>query len=201
MRIGIYGGTFDPIHFGHLVLAETCREELQLDEVWFLPAFVSPHKRVSETLAAKERLAMVELAIGGHPAFRVDARELARGGPSYTVETLQELHRELPSDDLFFLMGADSLRDFPSWREPARILELATVVAVNRGRSLPEKAALGQTMGEPAMSRLRIVTMPGIDTSSTDLRLRVRTGRSIRYLTPRGVEEYIRHHQLYRDPS
>src|SRR4051794_34655399 len=133
MRLGIFGGTFDPIHLGHLVLAEQCREQCQLDEVWFVPAAQPPHKLSAAITPAKPRCDMIEFAIAGNSAFRLCHIELNRDGPSFTVTTLEQLHTEGPTRELFLLIGADSLRDLSHWREPARIMELATIVAVNRG--------------------------------------------------------------------
>lgn len=197
MRLGLFGGTFDPVHYGHLLLAEQCREQCALDEVWFLPAGNPPHKPEVTITDGKLRADMLELATAGMPQFRVNRMELSRGGKTYTVDTLAELHTEDPQRELYFLIGADSLDDLPTWREPRRIAELATLVAVNRGdRPLPDVAAI---CGQVGVSRERIwlVTMPGIDLSASDLRRRVRAGRSIRFMTPRAVEMYISEHRLY----
>ena len=120
MRLGLFGGTFDPIHFGHLILAEQCRETCALDRVWFVVAGAPPHKPGDRTAVA-HRLEMVRIAIAGHPAFAVSEIETMRPGPHYSVETLDAVRRERPEDELFFLIGADSLADFPGWREPDRI--------------------------------------------------------------------------------
>ena len=201
MRLGIFGGTFDPIHYGHLVLAEQCREQCQLDEVLFLPAGTPPHKEGQPLTPAKDRAEMVELAIAGHPAFHLDRRELHRPGPSYTVDTLTELRQELPDAQLFFLIGADSLDDLPQWRDPQRIVQLATLVVVNRGPTLPTiSAALTTCLGEAALSRIQHATIPPIGISSRDLRQRLRDARTIRYFTPRPVECYIQTHALYSPP-
>lgn len=197
MRLGIYGGTFDPVHFAHLLLAEQCREQLALDAVWFIPAAVPPHKQDRSISSAKDRLAMLKLAIAGHPEFVVSDREIARGGTSYTVDTLRELRAEDPSRELFLLIGADSLADLTMWHEPDQILELATVVAVNRGRQRTDATPLQQQLG--AASSIVEVTMPAVDLASTDLRERVAAGKSIRYMTPRAVEQYIAAHRLYRE--
>lgn len=199
MRLGLFGGTFDPPHLGHLILAEQCREQCALDEVWMLPSGQPPHKRSGEMTAGDRRAEMIELAVAGHPAFRVDRRELKRTGTTYTVDTLRQFHDEDPARELFFLIGADSLADLPGWRQPAQILQLATIVAVNRGdRPFPDTSALVDTVGSELAARVVRVTIPGIDLSSTDLRRRVREGRSIRYFVPRAVEAYIREHQLFR---
>ena len=195
MKLGLFGGTFDPVHFGHLLLAEQCREQCGLDAVWFLPSGSPPHKR-REIMSGKQRTEMLELAIAGHGAFSVDDRELLRDGTTYTVDTLTELHAELPDAELFFLIGGDSLHDLPTWREPQRILELATIVAVNRGdRPLPELDDVSERLN---LAAIQIVTMPGCELSATDIRRHVAAGKSIRYMTPRAVEVYIQQHELYR---
>lgn len=195
MRLGIYGGTFDPVHLGHLVLAEQCREQLALDEVWFVPAGQPPHKRETALTPGRQRLEMLELAIAGHERFRAVNLELDRSGPSYTVDTLAALHAQNPARELFLLIGADSLRDFPTWREPQRIAELARVVAVNRGEQPdPDLTAFRAAYGD----RIDLVRMPGLDISATDLRRRAAAGRSLRYLVPRAVEVYIQLHRLYQ---
>ncbi len=199
-RIGIYGGSFDPIHLGHLLLAETCREACLLDEVWFLPCANPPHKPEGSLTPGKLRAEMIELAIAGNPGFGVCHIELERSGPSFTVETLRQLSELHPTTEFSFLMGADSLTDLPLWREPRTILELAEVVAVNRGRQAPPNLdALENRLGTATRERVKLVTMPAIDISATDLRQRVRTNRSTRYRIPRAVEVYISQHGLYRD--
>ena len=199
MRVGIFGGTFDPIHSGHLVLAEQCREQCKLDEVWFVPAALPPHKLTAAITSPKSRCEMIEFAITGNPALRLSKIELDRTGPSFTVTTLEQLHLQEGGQELFLLIGADSLKDLPQWREPARILELATVVAVNRGdRPLPDRTELRAVVGSAADQRIVTITMPGIDISSTDIRGRVQERRSIRYLVPRAVEMYIHERGLFR---
>lgn len=199
MRLGIFGGTFDPVHYGHLLLAEQCLEQCRLDQVWFIPAGVPPHKLERTIAPGKARAEMLELAVAGHDRFRVDRRELDREAPCYTVETLAALHAEDPSRELFFLLGADSLVDFPTWREPRRITELAYLAIVNRGAApLPDLAPLRPVLGTALDSRLEFVTVPGVDISSSDMRRRVHEGTSIRYMTPRAVECYIETHGLYK---
>ncbi|APW62156.1 nicotinate (nicotinamide) nucleotide adenylyltransferase [Paludisphaera borealis] len=145
MRLGLFGGTFDPIHLGHLILAEQCREACGLERVWFVVAGEPPHKRGPARTPVAHRLEMARLAVAGHSAFEVSDIEAVRPGPHYSVETLAEVQRLRPADDLFFLIGADSLVDLPTWREPDRITQLATIVVVNRpgveelgDRPLPE---------------------------------------------------------------
>ena len=207
MRLGIFGGTFDPVHYGHLLLAESCREQLRLDQVWFLPAAVPPHKQERTLAPAVARAEMLELAIGGHEAFAVCRHEIERGGVNYTADTLSRIQAEDPTRELFFLMGADSLRDLPSWRNPQQICELATPVMVCRGE-LGQAANAGESFDwsrlETILSAERLrdirnhqVHMPRIDLSSSEIRARVVAGESIRFRTPRAVEKYIESHRLY----
>ncbi len=204
MRLGILGGTFDPVHYGHLVLAECCREHCRLDRVLFLPAAVPPHKLAYEVTAAANRVEMLKLAIGGHPQFEVSTYEVNRGGVNYTFETLAALQSEYPDAELFFLLGSDSLNDLPQWREPRRICELATLAVAQRaGSPEPNWQALAGLVSPQRLEECRgcQTTMPQIGSSSNDLRRRVAEGRSIRYQTPRAVEKYIETHGLYRQIS
>ncbi|QDT55594.1 Nicotinate-nucleotide adenylyltransferase [Caulifigura coniformis] len=222
MRLGLYGGTFDPVHFGHLLLAETCREVARLDEVWFIPTGTPPHKPGVEIAPAKSRREMLELAIAGLPQFQVSRLEIDRPGPHYTVDTLRLVREQRPEDELFLLIGKDSLFDLPTWRDPRAISELANIVAVNRtsrswdkdfedarfkqfGRPEPVNPYLFsadvEITGHPGLVfEVDFVTMPQMDISATDLRQRVAAERSIRFQTPRAVEQYIRAHRLYRTP-
>jgi len=203
MRLGIFGGTFDPVHFGHLLLAECCREQLPLDRVWFLPAAVPPHKRERELTPAALRVEMLEMAIGGHEGLDVCRDEVERGGVNYTVDTLARLREEDPARELFFLMGADSLRDLATWREPERICRLAMPVVVRRAGDQPRLDLLAPVVGSERLEAIarHQVDMPRVDISSSDLRARVAQGLSIRYRTPRAVEKYIETHGLYRRES
>ena len=198
MRLGIYGGTFDPVHYGHLLLAEQCREQCELDAVWFLPAGTPPHKQGHMISPGIQRAEMLEIAIAGQAQFKVDRRELKRSGASYTVDTLGELAAEDSSRELFFLMGADSLADLATWRDPHGIARLAWIVVVNRGgERSPDLQAVRQSLGTDVADRIRIVTMPGVDYSAHNLRDRVAAGKSIRFQTPRGVEAYITENRLF----
>ena len=195
MRLGIYGGSFDPIHIGHLLLAECCREACQLDRVRFVPAAVSPHKADARPTSATHRWEMLRLSVGGYPPFEVSDWEIRRGGLSYTVDTLAAIREELPQAELFFLMGADTLADFPQWRAPETICRWATLVVVHRpGSPAPVTDAL------PAGRGCHVVTMPQIDISSSDIRDRVAQGRSIRFQVPGAVEALIGAQRLYRAP-
>ena len=200
MRLGIFGGTFDPVHNGHLLLAEYCREQGELDQVWFLPAFAPPHKLEYQLTASEHRIEMLQLAIGGHSDFLVSTIEIERGGVSFTVDTVQAIAQQCPDVDLFLLMGADSLCDFPTWREPARICQLAIPLVVGR----PNYSTLDLDLLRPLVDESRwkkiqdcFVEMPGMDISSRDIRERVSRQQSIRYQTPRAVEKYIETNGLY----
>ena len=194
MRLGLFGGTFDPIHLGHLILAESCREACGLDRVWFVVTASPPHKPDGRTPVA-DRLEMARIATAGHPAFEVSEIEAHATGPTYSYQTLEALHAERPDDDLFFLIGADSLADLPGWRRPDRIAELATIVVVNRPGIDPPSSP--PDLGPSARPIVR-VDVPPIGIASTDLRRRRAEGRSIRYQVPRGVEAYLIEHGLYR---
>jgi nicotinate-nucleotide adenylyltransferase len=193
LRLGVLGGTFDPVHMAHLILAEQAREQLHLERVLFVPAGDPWRKADRRVTAAHHRLAMTRLAVAGNPAFLVDSREVARQGPTYTVDTLRELAQEhVPADELFFLLGEDALSDLPFWRDPGGIAALAwLVVAPRQGAELPQLPF--------DSSRLLRLDMPYIAISSTDLRARAAAGASLRYLVPEPVREYIAAQALYRD--
>lgn len=200
-RVGIYGGSFDPIHLGHLLIAEFVREQLNLSEVRFVPAAVSPLKQTQQPTESKHRVEMIRLAIGGNANFKLDERELRRGGPSYTVDTLAELKAELPEADLVFLMGADSLADLHAWREPERICELAFLAIVARGgRPDPDLDKLQKYLPKEQAGRAveHLIRAPQLEISSTEIRERVRQGKSIRYQVTAAVEAYIAAAELYR---
>jgi nicotinate-nucleotide adenylyltransferase len=190
-RLGLFGGTFDPPHVGHLALAEVARERLRLDEVRFIPSGQPPHKRGGGVTPARHRLAMTRLAVRGNPAFTTSTLETRRGGPSFTVETLRRVAAEEPPAHLFLLMGADSLKEFATWRDPQAIRRLATlVVAVRPGG--------GRSHGRRRDRRVVHLENPGLDISSSLVRSRVRAGRSVRYLVPESVRTYVLRHGLYR---
>ena len=201
MRLGIFGGSFDPVHYGHLLLAECCREDCRLDQVWFVPAALSPHKRQGAVASPAQRIDMLRLATGGQETFVVSTLEIDRGGISYTVETLEAIHREQPEAELFFLMGADSLADLPTWREPGRICELASPIVVRRaGAPEPDFSSLAPLVAPDRLEAIRQlrVEMPAVNLRASDLRRRIAAGHSIRYRTPRAVEKYIEAQGLYR---
>lgn len=186
-RIGVFGGTFDPPHLGHVALAEWAREQLDLDRVLFVPAGDPPHKRGRPLSPAASRVAMTRLAVKGHPGFGVETLEVRRRGPSFTIDTLRALHARHPGARLFLILGEDSLAEFATWREPAAIRKLATLVVARRPGS--------------RASRGRGVTWldnPLFDLSSSGIRARARSGRSIRALVPAAVARYLERRHLYR---
>jgi nicotinate-nucleotide adenylyltransferase len=192
-RLGVFGGTFDPPHVGHLVLAEWAWESLALDRLWFVPTGRPPHKPRRRITPARHRLAMTRLAVRGRPGFEVSTLELERRTPSYTVETLRATAGR-HTGECFLLIGGDSLDDFRRWREPERILELAALAVVGRpGAGSAHARAWARRTG-----RVRWIGDPGLDVSSSALRERVRRGGSVRYLVPDAVRRYIQRHRLYR---
>ena len=200
MRLGLFGGSFDPVHYGHLLLAECCREQCTLDEVQFVPAAVPPHKPRRELTPGELRVEMLELATAGHPVFAVSRFEIDRGGLSYTVDTLRHFRRETPEAELFLLMGADMLNDLPTWREAAQVCELALPVVVRRaGSSEPDFDCLTAIASAERIEQIRRleVEMPRVGISGTEIRRRAAQRRSIRFQTPRAVEEYIATRELY----
>jgi nicotinate-nucleotide adenylyltransferase len=199
MRIGIFGGTFDPVHLGHLILAEQCRDQAALDEVWFLPSYRPPHKAEAAVTRFDQRCEMLELATAGHPQFRIERIEKELPPPSYTAETLAELHRRHPGNEFFLLTGSDGLPDLPGWYQPQRVVEQAGLVVVPRpGVMLWTAARLAKALGLPEEKvRLQFVACPMIEIASRELRRAVADGMSVRYLVPRAVEEYIRERKLY----
>lgn len=200
-RLGIFGGSFDPVHYGHLLVAETCREECELDQVLLIPAAVSPHKQNQPRTPAKDRVEMLRLALAGHEQLSASTIEIDRGGVSYTVDTLTALAEEHPKASLFLLMGADSLDDLPTWREAARLCSLAMPVVVHRaGSPEPDFSVLAEIVDGKRLAEIRQhqVEMPKIELSSTDIRERVCSGKTIRFRTPRAVEKYIETQGLYR---
>lgn len=201
-RVGILGGTFDPIHYGHLVIAEEVRAALQLAEVIFVPAGDPPHKQGEPITAARHRLAMLELALASNPHFAISLVDMDRPGPSYTVETLRLLRAQWgEATDVYFIIGWDSLEDFPTWHDPGGILEqLTCLVAVQRPgyREEPSYREQLQQRVPGIAGKLLAVPAPQLEISATDLRLRVTAGRPITYQLPETVERYIYEHDLYR---
>jgi nicotinate-nucleotide adenylyltransferase len=207
---GLLGGTFDPPHLGHLLLAECTLHQFGLHHITLLPAG-DPYRKTRDTpgrppvTPAHHRLAMTRLAIQDNPRFHIDERELHRPGPTYTIDTLQELHAEnpgTPASHIHLILGSDALEDMPNWREPQRLFELATVlIAPKAGYPIPPEGPLplpSHLAGALGPRTLPLVRMPTFPVSSTLIRQRVSQGLPVRYLLPDPVEAYIRQHNLYR---
>ncbi len=190
MRLGILGGTFNPPHVGHLVCAQEAHRELQLDRVMLIPARIPPHKPVEHEPGPEHRLELCRLAVADDDRFEVSDIELGRDGPSYTVDTLKELTSKASTSELFLIVGGDIAVGLPRWREPERVLELATLaIAKRRGTS---RASVESSLDElDGGGRARFFQMPRIGVSSTMIRRRVRAGQPIRYLVPDRVAHYI----------
>ncbi|HEX7091769.1 MAG TPA: nicotinate-nucleotide adenylyltransferase [Longimicrobiales bacterium] len=189
MRLGVFGGTFDPPHIGHLIVAQDAWAALGLDRVLFVPAAEPPHKRGRVRAPAALRLAMVEAACAGDARFEASDLEIRRGGTSYTVDTLRALKERDPEGALFFLLGADQFRDIHTWRSPLELARLAELVVLSRP---------GWPDVEPGIELpYRRLDVTCVDVSATEIRRRVAAGEPIRYLVPAGVEAIIRAHGLY----
>lgn len=187
-QIGIMGGTFNPVHLAHLVMAEQVRKQLRLDEIWFIPNNTPPHKQLAGNVSAKDRCAMLELATHDNPYFHVKLFEIMRGGTSYTVDTLRYLKKRAPRNQYYLIMGSDEVNDFENWREPETIALLSTLVGVRRP-NYPQNPRFPMIW----------VDAPNLDISSSLIRKNVATGNSIRYLVPESVRLYIESRGLYRD--
>lgn len=191
-RTGLLGGTFDPIHYGHLLAAEAAREAADLADVWFIPTYVPPHKANPNT-DVKMRLGMLEAAVAETPDFRVEDIELARQGVSYTIDTVNALASLHPDRSFYWIVGSDMVNDLPNWREPEALAERVTFIGLERPDTPIDESAL------PPYIRRKLLraVMPQIGISSTDIRSRCRVGRSIRFMTPDPVIAWIRRHRLY----
>jgi len=212
MKSGIFGGTFNPIHLAHLQIAREAMQRCRLDRVLFLPAADPPHKPVVGEVSFADRLAMVQAAITGEPGFVASDLENRRSGKSYSVETLDILRREAPDEELFFIIGLDSFRDLPSWRDYLRLFSLAHLVVISRPgieqdpRSLLPVAireefcydAASENLCHRSGNSVIFLTETRLDISSTQIRMRVRRGESISRLVPPAVADYIERHRLYR---
>jgi len=197
-RIGILGGTFDPPHVGHLWLASLAADSLDLARVLFMPAAQPPHKRRRGMSSITDRLLMTRLAITGNPRFELSTLEVGRPGPSYTVDSVEELQRTYADARLFLLMAADSLAQIDAWHEPDRLLSLIEwAVGPRPGTKLPSASTLQERFGDAA-ARIHLLDGPALDVSATAIRQRVAAGQTIRYLVPQAVEELILEKGLYR---
>jgi len=195
MRICLYGGTFDPPHNGHMAIAEQCQKDLAIERILFIPAFLAPHKTNVKISSAKDRLAMLRLAIQPYPGLEISELEIDRQGISYSIDTILQVKKELnlTTDNLYFLIGGDSLLDFHTWRQPDRILNESRVVVAGRPHySLNDVPAEYRT-------RVEVLSNPLMEISSTDIRQKVRHNESVRHLVPESVADYIDRYQLYRN--
>jgi nicotinate-nucleotide adenylyltransferase len=195
-RIGILGGTFNPPHLGHLICGQEALIQLKLDRIVMIPAGVPPHKELDEDPGQRHRLELCRRAVDGDARFEVSALEMEREGPSFTVDTIEQLHQIAPDSELYLILGGDAAAGLHTWRQPERVLSLATLaIARRRGTS---RTAIDETLGQvQGGEQARFFRMPRIGISSTDIRERVQRHESLRYLVPDGVASYIAEHQLY----
>ena len=196
MRVGIFGGTFDPIHYGHLVAAEEARAILKLEKMLIVPAGQPPHKTTKPITPADHRVAMVQLAIASNPAFVLSRVDLDRPGPHYSVDMVTRLRREMGPGDVYLIVGMDSLMDLPGWHEAERLMGLCYVVGVNRPGYTYDLAPL-ETAVPGISAHIQVLEAPQLEISSHELQGRVRRGLPIKYQVPDAVEEYIYRHKLY----
>ena len=201
MRLGIFGGTFDPVHFGHLALAEECLAAANLDELWLVPAASPPHKGGKKLSRFDQRKEMLELAIAGNEKFKVEPMEADRPGPSFTIDTLEEIQKRKPNDELFLIIGGDSALEFSTWKDPAKIASLATIIVrIRPGFIMPTEQEFISQLGKELGVLPKVIFVSGppyLDVSSSLLKERVSNNKSVRYLLPRAVEVYIQQKKLY----
>lgn len=197
-RLGILGGSFNPPHLGHLVMAQEAHTQLELDRVVLMPVHTPPHKELQADPGPAVRAELCRLAVAGDERLAVSTREIDRAGPSFTVQTLQELAAEQPRDELCFIVGGDMALSLPTWRDPAGVLAAATLAVAEREGVRREDIRARLATLDPTGTRVRFFDMPRLDVSSTAIRRRVGAGEPIRYLVPDAVAAYVRGHGLYR---
>lgn len=185
-KVGILGGTFDPPHYGHLLIANEVLSELNLDEIWFMPNQEPPHKKKSDSVENTDRLQMLELSIEGNSAFKIEKIELERSGPSFTVDTMKILNEQFPNHQFYFIIGADMIEYLPKWHKIDELIELVQFVGVQR----PEYSS-------ETDYPIHYVDIPAFEVSSSMIRKRVNQGMTVRYLLPDRVIDFIREKQLY----
>jgi len=198
-RIGVFGGSFDPVHLGHLTIAQDAVEQLDLNRLIFVPAAVPPHKQGHTLAEGRHRFEMLQLATEGNLSFEVSDMELQRGGVSYTVDTMTQIQAENPGAELFFIVGLDSLAELHLWRNIEQLLEMCTVVPFARGGEDPARVAEQIQLSSAWKEKLleRLIRIHEIEISASEVRMRLAEGLSIRYLVPPEVEMYIAEHGLY----
>lgn len=193
MKVGIFGGSFNPPHLAHLIVAERVREQFGLDQVLWIPNRIPPHKPEAGLVAPAHRLAMTRLAVEGNPAFTVSDVELRRDGVSYTLDTVRSLQEAMPENEYHLIIGEDSLRDFPTWHRPEEIVRRVPLIVYRR------PGVVIDSLPDYISARVRFAEAPLIEISGTDIRARLRAGRSIRYLVTEPTRTYIEKHGLYLD--
>ncbi len=199
-KVGILGGTFNPIHIGHLILAEHALDEYDLDEIMFIPTGVSHFKDQAIILNKDIRITMTELAIKDNPKFVLSTIETDRPGNSYTCDTLRLLRQEHPDTDYYLILGADTLYQIETWKDPDVIMANAGILAAVRDdKNIEDLKIKACELRDKYHTEINILTMPATDISSTDIRNRVKMGRSIRYMVPESIRKYIEENNLYRD--
>nr|WP_308741931.1 nicotinate-nucleotide adenylyltransferase [uncultured Anaerocolumna sp.] len=199
-KVGIMGGTFNPIHMAHLILAESAYEQLQLDKILIMPSKKPPHKLHEPIVSDHHRKEMVKLAIEGNPHFELSLMELEREGITYTADTLRQLAKDFPENEYYFILGWDSLQQIEKWRDPDVILRLSHIVAAGRYRSPKDKIEQqAHHLEEMYHGKIHLLEIPNMDLSSEMLREHIKEGKSIRYYVPSQVAQYIQEHGLYKD--
>lgn len=199
-KVGIMGGSFDPIHIGHLMIAESAYEQFDLERILFIPTGNPPHKDISIYSTSKQRLEMVSLAIQDNHHFQLSTLEMEREGVIYTFRTLEILKNQNPDIEYYFIMGADSLFDFESWKEPSKITEYCTLLVATR-ENMENQALMDKILylENKYKGKIQILNTPNIDISSRTLRERVKNGSTIKYYVPKDVENYIKKNHLYKE--
>ena len=197
MKLGIFGGTFNPPHIGHMIMAETAADSLHFDKVLFVPAADPPHKSGVPRASVEHRIKMVQLAIAGHPKFGLSRMDVDRPGPHYAADMLSLFKEDYPDAELYFLMGSDSLRDLLTWARPKEIIEQCKIVVMNRPVTPPDMDALKAALPD-LEQRMITVPSPEVDISSTNIVARLQNGQSVRYRVLDVVLEYINEHKLYQ---
>jgi len=203
-QLAIFGGSFNPIHFGHLIVAECCLEQARLDRVLFMPAATPPHKQDMTLAAPEDRIEMLQLAVGSHAQFEVDPQECNRGGISYTVNTVENLIHQFPNEHFSLILGPDALLSLPLWKDPQRILALIKILAIERHgiddiEKITQQPQLKELLSEKQSCQIKTdrIRVPAIGIRANQLREAVATGKSIRFRTPRNVELFIARKRLF----
>ncbi len=200
MKIGILGGTFNPIHYGHLLIAQNALDQFDLDKIWFMPAAIPPHKQNADILDSKHRMQMILRAIQDNPAFELNPRELLKGGISYTFETLTQLKEECPENEYYFIIGADSLMKFQTWKNPEVILNHVTLLVAVRDHVAGEKLlGISEEIRLKYGGQIHLIYSPEFNVSSNEIRSRIKHHHSVRYLVPDEVCNYILSENLYKE--